>query len=88
MYEATVSGRGSVGARSPKSSRTGGRRHGEHGAKVTRLTLGDLLTCQQWLISSRDAVTGGQKSAEGIVDRRSGRRPERANLNRCQGLDD
>jgi len=36
------------------------------GAKVTRLTLGDLDPCL-WLAPSRDGVIGVQKSAEAIV---------------------
>ena len=72
VYEAIVCGRGCVGIRSPKSSVTDGRKHGGHGVKVTRLTLGDL---SNW-------STGGQESAEGKVDRCSGRRPEQANPNR------
>jgi hypothetical protein len=45
VYEASVGGRGSVGVRSPKSSRTDERRDGGCGEKVTRLTLGDLWFC-------------------------------------------
>ena len=36
------------------------------GAKVTRLTPGDLLVCH-WLVKSRDVTKGKQKSAEVIV---------------------
>ena len=36
------------------------------GAKVTRLTPGDLLVCH-WLVKSRDLTKGKQKSAEVIV---------------------
>jgi len=87
VYEAIVCGRGSVGIRSPKSSGTDGRKHGGHGVKVTRLTLGDLPTCVK-LVSPKGGVRGGQESAEGTVDRCSGRRPEQANPNRYRRLDD
>ena len=86
-YEAITGGRGSVGVRSPKSSRTGGRRRGGHGEKVTRLTLGDLSICLCGQSLPRGGENGGQKSAEGIVGRRIGRRPEQADTNRYRGLD-
>jgi len=86
VYEAIVCGRGSVGIRSPKSSGTGGRKHGGHGVKVTRLTLGDLCTCYV-LSASKGGVMGVQESAEGKVDRCSGRRPEQANPIRYRSLD-
>jgi hypothetical protein len=38
-----------------------------YGGKVTRLTLGGLFACLDWLPKSRDVGMGGQKSAEGIV---------------------
>ena len=46
-YEARRRGRGSVGFRNPMSSKTVARRCGGPGAKVTRLTLGDLRSRQQ-----------------------------------------
>ena len=38
-----------------------------YGGKVTRLTLGGLFACLDWLSMSRDIEMGGQKSAEGTV---------------------
>ncbi len=65
-WEASQRGRGSVGVQSPMSSGTLGGICGGNGRKVTRLTLGDLLTCLV-LGLSRGRLKGGQKSAEGIV---------------------
>ena len=75
-YEAVVRGRGSVDSQSPKTSGTGGRIPGGCGGKVTRLTLGDLLSGHV-LGRSEDQTIREQKSAEGIVGRCSDRRPER-----------
>ncbi len=65
-WEASRRGRGSVGVQSPMSSGTLGGICGGDGRKVTRLTLGDLLTCLV-LGLSRGRLRGGQKSADGIV---------------------
>ena len=76
LYEAAVCGRESVGSQNPKTSGTGGRIQGGYGAKVTRLTLGDLLSGYM-LGRSRGQPIREQKSADGIVGRCSYRRPER-----------
>ena len=66
VCEAAERGQGSVGVRSPMSS--GPRRWicGGDGRKVTRLTLGDLLTCLA-LGLSKGRPKGEPKSAEGKV---------------------
>lgn len=75
-YEACAHGRGCVGPQNPKTSgMCVGRRDG-YGAKVTRLTLGDLTPGHE-LGRPRGQPIRGQKSAEGIVGRCSDRRPER-----------
>ena len=38
-----------------------------HGAKVTRLTPGDLHVCLEWLGPSRDSPRDEQESAEAVV---------------------
>jgi len=66
VSEAVKRGRGSVGVRSPKSSRTLGCIYGGCRRKVTRLTLGDLFSCLV-LGLSRGSSMVKQKSADGIV---------------------
>ena len=66
VSEAVHHGQGSVGVRSPKSSRMMSCIYGGNGRKVTRLTLGDLCSCLV-LGRSRDSLMAVQKSAEGIV---------------------
>lgn len=80
VYEALICGRGSVGARSPMSSGTGGRICGGRGVKVTRLTLGDLHSRRSTMANLIERCGDDvQKSAEGIRGRSSGQRPEQVN---------
>jgi hypothetical protein len=80
VCEAFIRGRGSVGAQSPMSSGTGGRICGGRGAKVTRLTLGDLHSRRSMMANLIERCGDDvQKSAEGIRGRSSDQRPEQTN---------
>lgn len=80
VCEAFIRGRGSVEAQSPMSFGTDGRICGGRGAKVTRLTLGDLHTRRSMMANLIERCGDDvQKSAEGIRGRNSDRRPEQTN---------